>query len=101
VFKNKIQTEERTIKRIDTEINKYTSKKKEQNTKEKFLQTQLEEQKLIYMRLQSEKEENQNKLNLREKELYKYKDNIKDLQKTKQVLTHRTQEMQASLEPKS
>jgi hypothetical protein len=39
-------------------------------------------------------------MNQKEKELYKYKDKIKDLQKTKQVLTHRTQEMKASLEPK-
>jgi DNA repair exonuclease SbcCD ATPase subunit len=32
--------------------------------------------------------------------LFKQKDDIKELQKTKQVLTHRTMEMKASLEPK-
>jgi len=37
---------------------------------------------------------------LKEKELYNLKEKIKDLHKTKSVLTHRTQEMQASLEPK-
>ena len=33
-------------------------------------------------------------------DLYKYKFKIKDLRKSKHVLTHRTQEMKASLEPK-
>ncbi len=32
--------------------------------------------------------------------MYKYKFKIKDLRKSKHVLTHRTQEMRASLEPK-
>ena len=36
----------------------------------------------------------------REKDLYKYKFKIKDLQKSKHVLTHRTTEMKASLQPK-
>lgn len=33
-------------------------------------------------------------------DLYKYKFKIKDLRKSKHVLTHRTQEMKAGLEPK-
>jgi septal ring factor EnvC (AmiA/AmiB activator) len=41
-------------------------------------------------KLETEKKEIQNKLKEKEKELYKYKFKIKDLQKTKQVLTHRT-----------
>ena len=36
----------------------------------------------------------------REKDLYKYKFKIKDLKKSKHVLTHRTTEMKASLQPK-
>jgi cilia- and flagella-associated protein 57 len=39
-------------------------------------------------------------LKQKESELYKEKHQIKELQKIKQVLTHRTQEMKASLEPK-
>ena len=40
------------------------------------------------------------KLKKRETDLYKYKFKIKDLRKSKHVLTHRAQEMRASLEPK-
>ena len=40
--------------------------------------------------LEREKLEIQEKLKEKERELYKYKFKIKDLQKTKQVLTHRT-----------
>jgi len=50
--------------------------------------------------LQSEKKDNQDKLTKREKDLYKYKFKIKDLQKSKHVLTHRTTEMKESLQPK-
>lgn len=41
------------------------------------------------------------KLKKRATDLYKYKFKIKDLRKSKHVLTHRTQEMKASLEPKN
>lgn len=40
------------------------------------------------------------KLTKREKDLFKYKFKIKDLQKSKHVLTHRTTEMKQSLQPK-
>jgi chromosome segregation ATPase len=39
-------------------------------------------------------------LKKRETDLYKYKFKIKDLKKSKHVLTHRTADMRASLEPK-
>ena len=42
----------------------------------------------------------QEKLKRMEDDLYQQKFRIKELQKMKQVLTHRTQEMKASLEPK-
>ena len=50
--------------------------------------------------LEQEKKEVLDKLKKRETDLYKYKFKIKDLQKSKHVLTHRTTEMRASLEPK-
>lgn len=48
---------------------------------------------------QAKKDATQN-LKKKEDELFQQKFKIKDLQKTKQVLTHRTFEMKASLEPK-
>lgn len=50
--------------------------------------------------LREERHQNEDKLTKREKDLYKYKFKIKDLQKSKHVLTHRTTEMKASLQPK-
>lgn len=47
-----------------------------------------------------EKKQNQEALKQKEHDLYKYKFKIKDLQKSKHVLTHRATEMRASLEPK-
>ena len=46
------------------------------------------------------KKEEIDKLYKRETDLYKYKFKIKDLKKSKHVLTHRAKEMQASLQPK-
>jgi chromosome segregation ATPase len=50
--------------------------------------------------LENERQDNIDKLLKREKDLYKYKFKIKDLKKSKHVLTHRTIEMKASLQPK-
>ena len=50
--------------------------------------------------LQNDKKEVLEKLKKRETDLYKYKFKIKDLKKSKHVLTHKTTEMRASLEPK-
>jgi len=50
--------------------------------------------------LEQENQEVIEKLKKRATDLYKYKFKIKDLRKSKHVLTHRTQEMKASLEPK-
>jgi len=50
--------------------------------------------------LEQEKKEVQERLKKKETELYQYKFKIKELQKTKHVLTHRTTEMKGSLEPK-
>ena len=65
-----------------------------------FRQKIMEEKREEIVNLENEKKEIQEKLKEKERELYRYKFKIKDLQKTKQVLTHRTQEMKASLEPK-
>jgi septal ring factor EnvC (AmiA/AmiB activator) len=50
--------------------------------------------------LREENEEVDEKLRKRETDLYKYRFKIKDLNKSKQVLTHRTYEMRANLAPK-
>lgn len=50
--------------------------------------------------LDKDKKEATHNLNMKETELFQQKFKIKDLQKKKQVLTHRTLEMKASLEPK-
>lgn len=50
--------------------------------------------------LKEENKEVEEKLRKRETDLYKYRFKIKDLNKAKQVLTHRTYEMKANLEPK-
>ena len=60
----------------------------------------LEQRKKQILLLQQERTESNDKLTKREKDLYKYKYKIKDLQKSKHVLTHRTTEMKASLQPK-
>ena len=50
--------------------------------------------------LNTENKEVEDKLRTRETDLYKYRFKIKDLNKSKQVLTHRTYEMRNNLEPK-
>ena len=47
--------------------------------------------------LKEECDEVEEKLRKRETDLYKYRFKIKDLNKSKQVLTHRTYEMRANL----
>jgi len=71
------------------------SKKLKKEVKEKLNQ-KVKQIKL----LENERQDNIDKLTKREKDLYKYKFKIKDLQKSKHVLTHRTTEMKASLQPK-
>lgn len=73
-----------------------------QNAKKdkKEVKRKLEEKKKQISLLQQERQDNIDKLTKREKDLYKYKFKIKDLQKSKHVLTHRTTEMKASLQPK-
>ena len=67
--------------------------------KEKEIQNNEELNKKIEL-FNKEKEANQELLKQKEHDLYKYKFKIKDLQKSKHVLTHRATEMRASLEPK-
>ena len=50
--------------------------------------------------LEKENKEVEEKLRKRETDLYKYRFKIKDLKKSKQVLTHRTYEMRSNLKPK-
>ena len=76
------------------------NKLKEARVQKKLVKNQLEEKKQQINLLTSERQINIDKLTKREKDLYKYKFKIKDLQKSKHVLTHRTTEMKASLQPK-
>ena len=68
--------------------------------KKKQIKAKLEEKIKQINMLEQEGDEVTEKLKKRETDLYKYKFKIKDLQKSKHVLTHRTTEMRASLEPK-
>ena len=64
------------------------------------VEMELENEKQHIKLLQNEQADNNDKLHKREKDLYKYRFKIKDLKKSKHVLTHRTTEMKASLQPK-
>lgn len=68
--------------------------------RKKEIKMKLEEKIKQIKMLEQERQEVMDKLKKRETDLYKYKFKIKDLQKSKHVLTHRTTEMRASLEPK-
>ena len=57
----------------------------------------LEKEKKHIELLKNEQVDNNDKLLKREKDLYKCRFKIKDLKKSKHVLTHRTTEMKASL----
>jgi len=81
--------------RDEAELLMLASKKKKKEVKAK-----LEEKIKQINMLEQERQEVTEKLKKRETDLYKYKFKIKDLQKSKHVLTHRTTEMRASLEPK-
>jgi hypothetical protein len=74
--------------------------KQKASDKKKKLKSMLEDRMKQISLLEQEKKEMQAKLKTRETDLYRYKFKIKDLQKSKHVLTHRTTEMRASLEPK-
>ena len=73
---------------------------KRSKNKKKETKARLEEKIKQINMLEQEREEVTEKLKKRETDLYKYKFKIKDLQKSKHVLIHRTTEMRASLEPK-
>ena len=100
-LKNDIETIRRQIRRIQEEREAYKLLTKKAIEKKNRLKEVLEKDKIIRIKeLEEAKREVQESLKKKEDQLYKYKFRIKDLQKTKQVLTHRTQEMKASLEPK-
>ena len=88
--KQDIETIKRSIKRIQDERDQFVLLKERASKKKKKLKELLEEKKVLIKQLEEEKKEVQEKLKKKETELYKYKFKIKDLQKTKQVLTHRT-----------
>lgn len=71
-----------------------------QNEHLKNLDKREKEQKDKIAAIENEKKEVQKNLKKKETEIFKHKFKIKDLQKTKQVLTHLTQDVKASLEPR-
>ena len=100
-LKNDIETIRRQIRRIEEERETFKGLTKKAIDKKNRLRDVLEKDKIVRIKeLEEAKREVQESLKKKEDQLYKYKFRIKDLQKTKQVLTHRTQEMKASLEPK-
>lgn len=82
---------EKLIEKKNMEVAKKLKKEVKEKLNQKVKQIKL---------LENERQDNIDKLTKREKDLYKYKFKIKDLQKSKHVLTHRTTEMKASLQPK-
>lgn len=88
--KKKIQAEIKELKKKTENIIHVTEKLRKQG--KEFIQ-QINE-------LDNDKKEATANLKKKEAELFQQKFKIKDLQKKKQVLTHRTHEMKASLEPK-
>ena len=89
-LENDIKSIDRQIKRIKEEKKHFHDLKERFNAKEEHLKSILLEKKLIIDKLEYEKRELNDKLKEKENILYKYKFKIKDLQKTKSVLTHRT-----------
>jgi serine phosphatase RsbU (regulator of sigma subunit) len=80
----------------DNAENLMNNAKKKKKAIKKLLEDKIKQINL----LEQERQEVLDKLKKRETDLYKYKFKIKDLQKAKHVLTHRTTEMRQSLEPK-
>ena len=89
-LENDIKTINRQIKRILEEKANFQQLKLKFNSKEDHLKQILAQKKMTIEQLEYDKREVQEKLKNKENELYKYKFKIKDLQKTKSVLTHRT-----------
>lgn len=79
---------------------KAQQKWKDAKMKREGLELELENLRKQIDSLDTENKEVEDKLRTRETDLYKYRFKIKDLNKSKQVLTHRTYEMRANLEPK-
>jgi hypothetical protein len=86
--------------RLKKERETFRKKVEYENSATKKLETTEESYLNKILVLEDVKKDIQKNLKKKETELYSQKFKIKDLQKTKQVLTHRTQEMKASLEPK-
>ena len=85
---------------MEDERIKAENKMKDAKALKKITKNNLQERIKQIALLEQEKQEVLDKLKKRETDLYKYKFKIKDLQKSKHVLTHRTTEMRSSLEPK-
>ena len=103
------EVDEKTHKREKKRRLKMVAEDEKKIIQEQFLKAQaiLEQQRASIEKLQQDieqkelsKKEEIEKLYKRETDLYKYKFKIKDLKKSRHVLTHRAKEMQQSLQPK-
>lgn len=92
-----LRTNERKKKKEHSMKEKYQMDYDEEVRKRDMARTQIEKLKQDIQQKQRTKEEEIEKLYKRETDLYKYKFKIKDLKKSKHVLTHRAKEMQQSL----
>ena len=99
-----LKTDMETLKWQKDRLKKEREIFKKKTEAERMATEKLEQTEQSYLNkiavLEDVKKDIQKNLKKKETELYSQKFKIKDLQKTKQVLTHRTQEMKASLEPK-
>ena len=92
----KISMKHESQQRMEEARDSFLKAKRKRESLEGELST-LEKQ---ILSLKEECDEVEEKLRKRETDLYKYRFKIKDLNKSKQVLTHRTYEMRANLQPK-
>ncbi len=99
-LKNDIETLKWQKKRLTKENEELKQCTSYETTAAEQLESQVEQQGRQIGQLEDQKKIVQKNLKKKETDLYCQKFKIKDLQKTKQVLTHRTLEMKASLEPK-
>lgn len=92
--------EKKEKKELEAEKERAKQQMEQAKAEKKEVKQQLGEKIKQIDLLRQERGVNEEKLTKREKDLYKYKFKIKDLKKSKHVLTHRTTEMKASLQPK-
>ena len=98
-LKNDIETLKWQKERLRKEKEHFEHKTRGERAATENLENEEEQLKRHILEQEEKKKVVQKQLKKKETELYRQKFQIKDLQKTKQVLTHRTLQMKATLEP--